>query len=159
MRRVKSAPASLCSMCHRLRGSATERPATPPLGEATEATEATDLDPSEMADKISKRPRTAEHDDGSYAVGSAEGAELRWTHRAALCAGAVKDWIDETGGVGTFPTPLPTKALSTLLAACEHDNGAATSPIASLSTDETSDLLHAAHFLGQLLYLYAEESR
>ena len=38
MRRVKSAPANLSSMCHRRRGSATERLATPPPGnEATEA--------------------------------------------------------------------------------------------------------------------------
>ena len=78
------------------------------------------------------------------AIRGAEGDELLWPREVALRAGTLKDWLDETGGVGTFATPLPTQALRTLRAACAHGGKEA---IAALSLDETAALLHAANFL------------
>ena len=98
-----------------------------------------------------KRPRLAEHtpvDDGqSIMVRSAEGADIRWPREAAERAGTLKGWIEETGGEGTFPTGLRAEILRMLSAACAHDGGEATSPLASLALDDTVDLLQAANFL------------
>ena len=96
------------------------------------------------ASPASKRPRTAEEEDGSYAVRSAEGDELRWPRQAANRAGTLKDWIDETGGEGTFATTVPTEALRALQAACMSDD---MQSIAALSVQETANLLDAANFL------------
>ena len=97
----------------------------------------------EEASHAAKRLRAAEHD-GSCAVRSAEGDVMRWPREAALRAGTLKNWIDETGGAGTFPTPLPAEALQLLRDACAHDGGEATSPIISLPVDGMPALLHAA---------------
>ena len=100
------------------------------------------------AEHASKRSRTDTiNDDGSCAVRSVEGILLRWPLLAASRAGTLKDWIEDTGGEGTFGTVLSAEALQTLLAACTHDGEEATSPIASLTFDKTIELLRAANFL------------
>ena len=100
-----------------------------------------------MAD--SKRARTEPaFVEESYAVRGADGEVLRWPRQAALRAGTLKDWIEDTRGEGEFPTPLPGRALWLLLEACAHDDAeAGSSPASSMQLDEMADLLHAAHFL------------
>jgi hypothetical protein len=90
----------------------------------------------------------ADEKEKEVAVRSAEGEVLHWPRQVALRAGTLKDWIEDTGGEGEYPTGLlSTKILETLLAACAHDGGDATSPIASLPLEEATDLLFGAHFL------------
>ena len=52
----------------------------------------------------------------SCAVRSAEGQVIHWPRRAALRAGTLRGWMEETDGEGTFPTPLPARALEALRA-------------------------------------------
>ena len=105
----------------------------------------------------SKRLRTAEHelndDDESIWVCSAEGQKIRWPRAAALCAGSLKDWIEDTGGEGAFGSGEmmahnpPATFLKTLRDACAHDGDELGDRLHSLQFHETVGLLHAAHFL------------
>ena len=72
---------------------------------------------------------------------------FHWPRTAALRAGTLRDWMEETDGEGAFPTPLPARAIEALRAACAHDDDEAASPYANLNVDDTTDLMHAAHFL------------
>ena len=99
-------------------------------------------------ERESKRLRVAElGDDDSVAVGSADGLVWRWPRAAALRAGTLKDWIENTYDEGTFPTQLPAVALRMLRETCTYDGNKANSPLASLALDETIDLMSAANFL------------
>ena len=97
-----------------------------------------------MEEPVAKCARVEEE---IYVVLSADGEETRWPRQTALRAGTLKDWVDDTGGQGKFPTPLSTTALRTLCTACAHEGEEATSLVASLPFDEATELLRAAHFL------------